>query len=587
MPGPPAPPARPLRGLCSELAWHLAAVLATTLLLVVGLRLDQAHFDAPFTYDYDALLILPFVKEVVEGGSHWHTPRLGAPGEQELYDFPVIDHLHLAVVWALGRVFTSPVVVFNAFYLLTYPLTAATTVAVARRFGLSGPAAVTAGVLYAFQPYHYLRGQTHYFLAAYYVVPLAVMLMLDLCLGRLPFFPAAPAGGRRFSLRDRDTVVAGLVALATSAAGAYYAFFTCALVMAAGLYGAVKSRSAAALASAALAALEVAVRGRGAAFAGQKLVRVHRQAHRTARLAPVEAGGDEYLVQPFGLGLFLHQPRAGHDHGLDVGRDRAAFSDLGGGAQVLDAAVGARADEDPVDPGVLDVLPGLKAHIGQGLDRRGALVRVGEAVGRGHDAGHRDHVLGAGAPGDQGRQAGGVDVDVGVEHRVGVGGEGLPVGQRHLPGGALGRGRAAHDVVEGGLVCGHQTGLGPGLDGQVAQGHAAFHRECRDWPPRRIRSHEPVPPLGPDPRRSAARAYVLGGQRPRRGVPVQGNPHVLRFHLAQGLGGQHMFDLRGADALGQGRRRRRGWRCGSRRRRWSCPAGCGPARGRRRGRCRS
>ena len=152
----------------------------------------------------------------------------------------------------MGRVFTSPAVVFNAFYLLTYPLTAVTTVAVARRFGLSGPAAVTAGVLYAFQPYHYLRGQTHYFLAAYYVIPLAVMLMLDLCLGRLPFFPHAAGGGRRFSLRDRDTVVAGLVALATSAAGAYYAFFTCALLMAAGLYGAVKSRSAAALASAAL-----------------------------------------------------------------------------------------------------------------------------------------------------------------------------------------------------------------------------------------------------------------------------------------------------------------------------------------------
>jgi hypothetical protein len=35
-----------------------------------------------------------------------------------------------------------------------------------------------------------------------------------------------------------------------------------------------------------LAALEVAVRGRGAALAGQKLVRVHREAHRTAGLAP-------------------------------------------------------------------------------------------------------------------------------------------------------------------------------------------------------------------------------------------------------------------------------------------------------------
>ena len=226
VPCPVAPPPVPYRAV-RELSWYLAAVLITTLVLVVGLRLDKADFHAPFTYEYDALLILPFVKEVVEGGHHWRTARLGAPGVQELYDFPVVDHLHFAVVWGLGRVFPSPVVVFNLFYLLTYPLTAITALAVCRRYGLSGPAAVTAAVLYAFQPYHYLRGQTHYFLAAYYMVPFAVMVMLDLCRGRLPFFPLRPDGTRRFSVRDRDTAVAVAVAVATSASGAYYAFFTC------------------------------------------------------------------------------------------------------------------------------------------------------------------------------------------------------------------------------------------------------------------------------------------------------------------------------------------------------------------------
>src|SRR5262245_3643426 len=40
----------------------------------------------------------------------------------------------------------------------------------------------------------------------------------------------------------------------------------------------------------ALATLEVAVRGRGAALAGRELVWVHGEAHRAARLAPFEAG---------------------------------------------------------------------------------------------------------------------------------------------------------------------------------------------------------------------------------------------------------------------------------------------------------
>ena len=71
----------------------------------------------------------------------------------------------------------------------------------------------------------------------------------------------------------------------------------------------------------ALAAFEVAVRGRGAALARLQLVGVHRQAHAAARLAPLEAGGFEDLVQPLGLGLLFHLHRARHDHRVDIAVD--------------------------------------------------------------------------------------------------------------------------------------------------------------------------------------------------------------------------------------------------------------------------
>src|SRR3546814_17589407 len=61
------------------------------------------------------------------------------------------------------------------------------------------------------------------------------------------------------------------------------------------------------------------------------------------------AGFLEDAVDPFLLGLFLHQAGAGHDHGIDAVRHPAALGDGGGGAHVLDAAVGAGADEDLVD----------------------------------------------------------------------------------------------------------------------------------------------------------------------------------------------------------------------------------------------
>src|SRR5450631_3848459 len=64
-----------------------------------------------------------------------------------------------------------------------------------------------------------------------------------------------------------------------------------------------------------LAAFEVAIRRRGAALAGLEPILVHGQAHRAARLAPLESGGGENSIEAFALGLRLHRAGAGNDHG--------------------------------------------------------------------------------------------------------------------------------------------------------------------------------------------------------------------------------------------------------------------------------
>ena len=58
--------------------------------LAYGLRLDRTDLTVPLLDEADALLILPMVVAQHEGGTHWVTDRLGAPGRKELYDFPVI-----------------------------------------------------------------------------------------------------------------------------------------------------------------------------------------------------------------------------------------------------------------------------------------------------------------------------------------------------------------------------------------------------------------------------------------------------------------------------------------------------------------
>src|SRR5438067_6955010 len=215
-----------------RLAWYAGAVALTCVLLFGGLRLDRADLRAPFYYDLDALLILPMVKATAERGlgGHWRNERLGAPGVMELYDFPVIDHLHFLCVWLLSKVVANVVVVFNLYFLLTFPLTTLTAMLVFRHLGLTLPAAAAGGLLYAFLPFHYQRWENHYFLAAYWVVPLSLLPALALGRGELPFFRKLPDGTYRRRLLS--WAAAGQVALAaaTASAGAYYAFFACALV---------------------------------------------------------------------------------------------------------------------------------------------------------------------------------------------------------------------------------------------------------------------------------------------------------------------------------------------------------------------
>ncbi|MBN9121348.1 MAG: hypothetical protein J0I06_19720 [Planctomycetes bacterium] len=273
----PAPRPQPVAPatLRERLAWYGGAMLLSCVLVTVGMQLWKRDLKAPFYYDLDALLYLPLVKTTIEHGSHWRTERLGAPGEQELYDFPIIDYLHFAFLWGLGRVFSDLLLVYNAYSLLTYPLTVLTAMWVLRWLKLSLPTAALGGLLYAFLPYHQERYHYHYFLAAYWWVPVSLVPALAITKGDFPFFRRGPDGRYppltidwrgvwatvRGAVRGsvsawkaalgwgtRATVTAfralftwrslGYIALGavTASAGAYYAFFACATYAFAGAY---------------------------------------------------------------------------------------------------------------------------------------------------------------------------------------------------------------------------------------------------------------------------------------------------------------------------------------------------------------
>ena len=230
-----------------------------------------------------------------------------------------------------------------------------------------------------------------------------------------------------------------------------------------------------------LTALEVTVRGRGAALSRLELVGVHAETHRATSLTPVEAGLLEDDVETLSLGLALDETGAGDDHGVDALSDLGGATVLAGGdndasgrAHVLNTTVRARAEEDLVDLDGLHRLASLEAHVLEGL--LGVLALVGGHLGGNGDvAGDGDDVLGRGSPGDGGDDVLGLELDLNVILGTLVRLERAPVSLGLVPLLASGRERATLEVLEGDLVGGDHTGTGTGLDGHVTDGHTGLH----------------------------------------------------------------------------------------------------------------
>lgn len=221
-------------------ALFAAAAMVTALgCAFVVLELWDADLRIPFTYTGDATLNLFFVRNVLENAWYFENPRVGAPGGLELYDYPVIngETLNLLLFRLLGLGTADPALTLNLFFLLTFPLVALTSFIALRRLAVSRLIAFVVSVLFALLPYHFMRGEAHVFLAAYYAVPLGAYLAI-----------AVFRGDRLFGAWRPTLVTAAMCAVVATASGSgYYAVFTVVLVIVAALLRFVAGREREAL----------------------------------------------------------------------------------------------------------------------------------------------------------------------------------------------------------------------------------------------------------------------------------------------------------------------------------------------------
>ena len=203
---------------------YAAPAVLSLVIVILFLNLWKADFHVPFCYEADGLQHAAIVKGMIDNGWYWRNPYLGAPDGLQLYDFPVVDTLSLVLMKGISLASSDYGIVLNLFFLLTFPLTAICAMFAFRQLQLSYAGSLFASQLYTFLPYHFMRNSFgHLFLAAYYLIPLVIVVLWWLASDAL----LEKRTGFRINLRGFKVIFSVVVCVLVGSSGVYYPFFSC------------------------------------------------------------------------------------------------------------------------------------------------------------------------------------------------------------------------------------------------------------------------------------------------------------------------------------------------------------------------
>lgn len=221
---------------------YLAVILICSIVLFRIYHLKTIDIRVPLGFASDNLFYQALVKNFVTTGHYYINPLLGAPGQQELYDFPMPHWIHLAFLALIRLVTSNAGTAINLFYLLGYLLSAVTTLYAFRKLGISAGLATAGALLYVFLPYHLWRAEGHLFLSSYYIVPLMAMVAVWLGTGT-ELFRLDGVREKRFpGLVTRNGLISMVVCALIGWDNPYYTFYGAYLLIVGGFLGALRYR---------------------------------------------------------------------------------------------------------------------------------------------------------------------------------------------------------------------------------------------------------------------------------------------------------------------------------------------------------
>ncbi len=197
---------------------------------------EAYNFDlnVPFKYSSDAVFGASWIKTIMDTGWYLHNPYLSAPGQYNFSDFPLSEGFHFIIIKLIALIIRGEVgFVLNIFYMLSYPLTACTSLFVFKRLGLIFPFAFAASMLFSLQTYHFARSEVHLFLSCYYMVPIGIWLAVLVSEARNPNLIQKPI----------SVIGLALACFIIGSSGVYYAFFTCFFILVTGILYALNEKA--------------------------------------------------------------------------------------------------------------------------------------------------------------------------------------------------------------------------------------------------------------------------------------------------------------------------------------------------------
>jgi len=224
----------------SDFCGYLICAALSILGLIWILQLWRADIWIPFAYAGDALAMSSWVKGLIDNPWWYYNSYLGMPFGQEHFDFPLTSTIDLLILKTFGFVFQDFAAALNIFYIITFPLTAITSLYVFRKLGVATPLGIFGSLLYTYIPYHFFRGLPHIFFSSYYLLPLVVLIMIWMYEDKPIIFNF---NTHSIELRNYYTlssvVICGLLALYNI----YYCFFACFFFLVVGVIKSIQRRS--------------------------------------------------------------------------------------------------------------------------------------------------------------------------------------------------------------------------------------------------------------------------------------------------------------------------------------------------------